>query len=84
MYLATGLTEVARPDLGDDEEADLTTSWIPLTDAVAMVLAGEVVNGATAAAVLAVHAIRTTATTPRPLDAPWPDRPTRFARRKES
>lgn len=84
VYLATGLTEVARPDLGDDEEADLTTSWIPLADAVGMVLAGEIVNGATAAAVLAVHAIRTTSSTPRPLDAPWPDRPTRFPRRKDS
>jgi len=32
--------------------------------------------------VLAVHAVRTGAARTRPADAPWPDRPTRFAARK--
>ena len=50
VFLARGLTEVGRPELGDDEEADLTTRWVPLSVAVRMVLAGEIVNGITAAA----------------------------------
>jgi ADP-ribose pyrophosphatase len=83
VYLATGLHDVGRPDLGaDDEEADLETHWIPLADAVAMVFEGTIVNSSCVAAVLAVHAVRTGAARTRPADAPWPDRPTRFAARK--
>ena len=81
VFLARGLSEVPRPDLGDDEEADLTHRWIPLTVAVRMVLDGEIVNGITAAAVLAVHAVAGSPAATRPADAPWPDRPTRFADR---
>ena len=34
VFLATGLHDVGRPELGaDDEEADLETHWIPLPDA---------------------------------------------------
>ena len=83
VYLATGLTDVGRPDLGaDDEEADLEIHRIPLADAVAMVFDGTIVNSSCLAAVLAVHAVRTGAARTRPVDAPWPDRPTRFAARK--
>jgi 8-oxo-dGTP pyrophosphatase MutT (NUDIX family) len=83
VYLATGLHEVGRPDLGaDDEEADLEIHRIALADAVAMVFAGEIVNSSCAAGVLAVHAVRTGAGRTRPADSPWPDRPTRFAARK--
>ena len=83
VFLATGLHDVGRPDLGaDDEEADLETHWVALADALAMVFSGEIVNADTAAAVLAVHAVRTGAARTRPVDAPWPDRPTRFAARK--
>ena len=52
------------------------------TDAVAMVLAGTIVNGSCVAAVLAAHAVRAGTARTRPADAPWPDRPTRFAARK--
>ncbi len=81
VFLARGLTEVGRPDLGDDEEADLTTRWVTLSVAVRMVLAGTIVNGATVAAVLAAHAVAGSPTAVRPADAPWTDRPTRFAER---
>lgn len=81
VYLARGLTEVGRPDLGDDEEADLTTRWVTLSVAVRMVLAGTIVNGVTVAAVLAAHAVSGSPTALRPADAPWPDRPTRFQAR---
>jgi 8-oxo-dGDP phosphatase len=83
VYLATGLHDVGRPDLGaDDEEADLETHWVPLADAVAMVFDGSIVNSSCVAAVLAVHAVRTGAAKARPVGVPWPDRPTRFAGRK--
>lgn len=79
VYLASGLSEVPRPDLGDDEEADLQVGWLPLDDAVRQVLAGEIVNATSAAGILAVHAVRSGVARPRPVDAPWPDRPTAFA-----
>ena len=83
VYLATGLTDVGRPDLGaDDEEADLEIHRIALADALAMAMDGTIVNSSCVAAVLAVHAVRTGAARTRPVDAPWPDRPTRFAARK--
>ena len=39
VYLATGLTDVGRPE-AHDEEADLTLKWFPLEEAVRMVLPG--------------------------------------------
>jgi len=53
--------------------------WLPLDEAVRQVLAGEIVNSTTVAGILAVYAVRTGAVRPRPLDAPWRDRPTAFA-----
>lgn len=81
VYLARGLSEVPRPEPGDDEEADLRVSWLPLAEAVRKVFAGEIVNGATVAAVLAVHAVLAGAAESRPVDVPWTDRPTALARR---
>ncbi|MGH3615667.1 MAG: NUDIX domain-containing protein [Pseudonocardia sp.] len=82
VYLARGLTEVGRPELGDDEEADLATRWVTLAVAVRMVFAGTIVNAVTTAAVLAAHALRSVpGAVARPADAPWRDRPTRFTHR---
>ena len=81
VYLARGLTDVGRPDLGDDEESDITVRWVSLPVAVRMVLSGTIVNGVTAAAVLAAQAVAGSSIDKRPADAPWPDRPTRFAER---
>jgi 8-oxo-dGTP pyrophosphatase MutT (NUDIX family) len=81
VFLARGLTAVGRPEMHDDEEADLTTRWVTLSVAVRMVLAGTIVNGVTAAAVLATHAVTGSPAALRAADAPWPDRPTRFAAR---
>jgi 8-oxo-dGDP phosphatase len=83
VYLARGITEVGRPEGGDDEEADMEVRWVPLPDVVRMVLSGELVNAVSAAGVLAVHALGSApGVQPRPAEAPWPDRPTRFAARK--
>jgi ADP-ribose pyrophosphatase len=83
VYLATGLSEVPRPELGDDEESELEVSWLPLAEAVSRVLAGEIVNAVTAAGILAVAAVRSGQARPRPVDSPWPDRPTAFAARAD-
>ena len=85
VYLASGLTDVARPagPAGpDDEEADLEVHRVPLADAVRSVLAGEIINSSTAAGILAAHVVLAEPVQPRPVDAPWPDRPTRFAARR--
>ncbi|KAA9150451.1 NUDIX hydrolase [Amycolatopsis acidicola] len=82
VFLARGLSEVDRTDLGhDDEEADLVVHKVPLAEAVRMALAGELVNGATVGGVLAAHAVLTGAASTRPADAPWRDRPDTFAKR---
>jgi 8-oxo-dGDP phosphatase len=81
VYLARDITEVGRPATdADDEESDLQTRWVSLPVAVRMVLDGKIVNGVSAAAVLAAHALA--GGTGRPTDAAWPDRPTRFAERR--
>ncbi|WP_246631978.1 NUDIX domain-containing protein [Pseudonocardia nigra] len=81
VYLARGVTEVGRPELHDDEEADLSTRWVSLPVALRMVLSGTIVNAITASAVLAAHALAAAPAAARPADVPWQDRPTRFADR---
>ncbi|MGH4014946.1 MAG: NUDIX domain-containing protein [Pseudonocardiaceae bacterium] len=82
VFLARGLTKVGRPTGPDDEEADLDVVRLLLDEAVRQVLAGEIVNATTVAGLLAAHAVRTGVAEPRPVDAPWPDRPIRFAARR--
>lgn len=82
IYLARGLSSVPRPSGPDDEEADLEFGWWPLADAVRGAFAGELANAATVSGVLAVHALLAGAATARPVDTPWPLRPTAFAARK--
>ncbi len=81
IYLATGITDVGRPE-ARDEEADLTVKWFPLAEAVDMVLSGEIINSLAVAGILAARAIDRDVRSLRPLDAPWPARPTRFAARQ--
>jgi 8-oxo-dGDP phosphatase len=80
VYLATGLTDVGRPE-AHDEEADLTLRWFPLEEAVRMALSGEIANSIAVAGILAAHTVEDV-TTLRPVDAPWTDKPKSFARRK--
>jgi len=81
VYLATGLTEVGRPE-AHDEEADMTLQWYPLAEATRKVLNGEIVNAIAVAGILAAHAVTTGFLQSRPLDSPWIDKPTAFAARK--
>ena len=80
VYLATGLSDVGRPE-AHDEEADLTLKWFPLEEAVRMVMSGEVVNSIAVAGIFAAHTV-TDVTSLRPVDAPWIDKPTAFAARQ--
>lgn len=80
IYLATGLTDIGRPE-AHDEEADLVQEWIPLADAAQRVLDGEIVNSLAAAGILAANAVSDRSTL-RPVDAPWTDRPRAFAARQ--
>jgi len=81
VYLATGLSELARPE-AHDEEADMTLQWYPLAEAARKVLNGEIVNAIAVAGILAAHAVTTGFIQPRPLNSPWIDKPTAFAARK--
>lgn len=80
VFLATGLSHPGRGE-SHDEEADMTVHWVPLSEAVSMVMAGEVVNAIAVAGILATHVALGGHHT-RPVDVPWPDRPTAFAERK--
>lgn len=80
VYLATGLTDVGRPD-ARDEEADLTLRWYSLDEAVRLVFAGEIVNSIAVSGILAAYTV-TDPDTLRGVDAPWTDRPTAFGRRR--
>ncbi|MGH3968426.1 MAG: NUDIX domain-containing protein [Mycobacterium sp.] len=83
VYLATGLTRVDRPE-AHDEEADMTLRWYPIAEAVRAVFAGEIVNSLAVAGILAAFAVTRGLTQPRPVDAPWVDKPTAFAKRQAS
>lgn len=60
LFLARDVAEVpaAERHHRTDEEAELTTEWVPLAKAVGMVLAGEVTNAACVAGVLAAARAR--------------------------
>lgn len=81
VYLATGLTQVDRPE-AHDEEADMTLQWYPLADVVDKVLRGEIVNAIAVAGILAAHVVTTECMPTRPPDTPWIDKPSAFAARK--
>ncbi|MGF0313498.1 NUDIX domain-containing protein [Rhodococcus sp. IEGM1428] len=83
IFLAQDLTEVDRPE-AHDEEADIELSFVPMDEAVRRALAGEIVNASAVAGVLAFAAARAAGTELRPTDAPWPDLPTAFEKRKSS
>ncbi|HJP75491.1 MAG TPA: NUDIX hydrolase [Pseudonocardiaceae bacterium] len=84
VFLARGLREVPREVPPDDEETDLVVQRFELADAVRMALAGEVINASAVAGILAVHTVLSGAAVSRPADAPWADRPKRFAARVSS
>lgn len=77
IYLAEGLTEVPEADrhIREAEEAEITTAWVPLAEAVQAVLSGRIHNPSAANGILALHAVRTGAGELREARAPWADHP---------
>jgi ADP-ribose pyrophosphatase len=74
LYLARDVREVER-DVQEHEEAEMTTAWVPLEDAVRRVLSGEMENAMACLGVLAAdRAVRDGFTGLRSPDAPWPSR----------
>ncbi|WP_028647831.1 NUDIX domain-containing protein [Nocardiopsis sp. CNT312] len=56
VYLARGLSEVPEHEIDfvrEHEETDLAAEWVPLEEAVALVMGGHLHNGATSLGVLA-------------------------------
>lgn len=80
VYLATGITDVGRPE-AHDEEADLQVKWFSLEEARRMVLAGEIVNSIAIAGILAAHDVEDPSSL-RSVEAPWIDRSKAFASRQ--
>lgn len=81
VYLATGLTRVDRPE-AHHEEADMTLRWYSIAEAVRRVFTGEIVNSIAVSGILAAYAVTKELAEPRPVDAPWIDKPTAFAARQ--
>jgi ADP-ribose pyrophosphatase len=76
-YLARGLHEVPAEERHDreDEERDMAIAWVPLDEALGLVLAGRLHNPAAVSGILAAAAARAAGwDTLRPADAPWPER----------
>ena len=71
LYLAEGLSKVARPDgfVVEHEELDMTVERVPLTEAVQWVFDGKVRNSLAAIGLLAAARVRSSAPRLRPLDA---------------
>jgi 8-oxo-dGTP pyrophosphatase MutT (NUDIX family) len=75
VYLARDLRRVEQPET-EHEEADMTTAWVPLTEAVEAVLEGKIENGMAIMGILAAaEARRRGYTGLRPADAAWPAKP---------
>ena len=75
LYLARDVRVVDR-DVQENEEAEITTSWEPLDDAVRRVLGGEIENAMACLGVLAAaEARRLGFDGLRPADAAWRSRP---------
>lgn len=82
VFLARGLRSVERRAATDDEEADLLIRRVSLDDLVTGAMSGALVNGPCVAGVFAAAAVRDGRFSPRPVDAPWTDRPGEFSARR--
>ncbi|WP_020495685.1 NUDIX domain-containing protein [Sciscionella marina] len=78
VFLATGLSEVDRPE-PSEEEADLRIHRVPLDEALRMAMAGQIINGSAVSGLFAARAVLDGTLPARDAEAEFPDRPTRFA-----
>ncbi|MBP3044196.1 NUDIX hydrolase [Arthrobacter jiangjiafuii] len=76
IYLARGITEVPEADRHErtHEEAEISTMWVDLDDAVEAALQGRLHSPSAVAGILAAAAARPSGfANLRPADAPWPE-----------
>lgn len=83
IYFATGLNELDRPVAEGDEETDITLDWVPLAEARARVLRGEISNSIAVAGIFAASEVVERGGIARPAEAGFPLRPTALARRRQ-
>lgn len=81
VFIARELRNVERP-AAEDEEADMDLSWVPLDEARAAVMRGEIVNSIAVAGILAAGEVEAGRTKPRGTDEPFTLRPTSLAERR--
>lgn len=81
VFIARGLHEVERPE-AEDEEADMDLRWVPLAEAQAAVIRGEIVNSIAVAGILAAGEVEAGRAVPRGTDEPFTLRPTSLAARR--
>ncbi len=77
VYLARGLEPLpgGREHTGEAEEGHLPRAWLPLEEAVALVLAGSIQSPSAVCGILAAHVARERGwVTLRPADAAWESR----------
>lgn len=73
VYRATGLTQRSRTGDAEGEESDLELRWLPLEEAIAQVLDGQLTNALAVAGLLAAAVnIGLRDETARPVEAAWP------------
>lgn len=81
VFIARGLTEVARPE-AEHEEADMSLQWMDLDDARAAVLRGEIVNSIAVAGILAASEVAAGRASARDTSTPFDLRPVSLAARR--
>jgi ADP-ribose pyrophosphatase len=77
IFLARDLSSVPEADRHEreDEERDMVAEWLPLEEAVSLVLSGVLHNPSAVTGLLAAAAAKATGWAAlRPSDAPWPER----------
>ena len=79
VFLARDVAPVAEGEeyARQDEERDMVAHWVPLDEAVTLVLSGALHNPSAVVGILAAAAARAAGwATLRPADVRWPERPT--------
>ena len=76
IFLARGITQLAKDYPATDEEADMETAWVPLEEAVFRVIQGAISNSLAVMGILAAaYAHGNDFQGLRAADAAWPARP---------
>lgn len=83
VFLATGLKETKRPE-AEEEEADMAFDWVPLEQARASVMTGEIANSIAIAGILSASEVLAGRAEARSTDTPFELRPTHLAERRRS